>query len=516
MNLKLSSKLGIFVAVLVITVSSILIFVQSSLVSSNTKAVSAQNFKTISQLFTSQSSGSVRFKKTEILDVDIQKLVEQTGSSLSAIYLVGKGDEIVIQYQSNDKTTKPLDLLVTDSETNQYISDNELLISSPIFFGKKNDLVGTAYFIWNFHQVNTLIAKANRSASLLAVILVIGTLALAILVLNHLVNKPLKMISNLAEQLVDGERDLTKRINFHHSDELGTLSNLFDRFVNNVQQAIANIASTFVDLNSLASGTQINSEKILSEISVSKRSVDDAVKSVHDISQSVDHVGDTAKLAFVEANQVAEESAKGMKVVESSVSSIEKLASEVNSAAEVIERVSKSSSEIGSVLDVIKGIAEQTNLLALNAAIEAARAGEQGRGFAVVADEVRSLAAKTAQSTQEINDMIETLRQGTMAAVDVMNKSVELSSSTVEQSKQSGEVLQEIISKVHTIREMCEDISTSSETETEIAKTTVQRISEMHELMTNISNAAEDTANSGRDLNSQAQKVNAMIQEFKI
>ena len=240
------------------------------------------------------------------------------------------------------------------------------------------------------------------------------------------------------------------------------------------------------------------------------------VTAMNEMTATVQEVARHATEAASAANKADHASVEGKKVVLSTMNAIEALSSEVHSAANVISQLEKDSENIGTVLDVIKGIAEQTNLLALNAAIEAARAGEQGRGFAVVADEVRTLASRTQQSTQEIQAMIENLQVGAQTAVKVMDESRAKAESSVSQAAKAGGSLEDITHSVSLINDMNTQIATAAEEQSAVAEEINRNIVNISEIVDRTADGANQTSIASEELASLAAQLQQLVNQFKV
>jgi methyl-accepting chemotaxis protein len=202
-------------------------------------------------------------------------------------------------------------------------------------------------------------------------------------------------------------------------------------------------------------------------------------------------------------------------VVDSAINSINRLVDEVHTASGVIEQLAHETGKIGSVVEVIRGIAEQTNLLALNAAIEAARAGEQGRGFAVVADEVRSLAGRTQQSTKEINEMLQRLQSGVKQAVDVMQASEERSQETVQEASHIATSLDSMVMAVSTINDMNIQIATAAEEQHAVSEEINKNLVAIQQIVSELTDAAVASNSTTRDLASTGDKLRKLVSQFR-
>ena len=294
--------------------------------------------------------------------------------------------------------------------------------------------------------------------SVIAILTIVLISASIVILITRNINTMLVSLKDIAQ----GEGDLTKRITQDSKDEIGDLIHWFNLFmdklhesINEVVKSIAPLATVSDDLGTMTTKTsEITDEQSRATDEVT-RSVDEMFSSVQNVAQNASSAADAAKEADAEAKA-------GRSVVTQSVESINDLAGEVERAANVISKLEADTENVGTILDVIKGIAEQTNLLALNAAIEAARAGEQGRGFAVVADEVRTLASRTQDSTQEIQRVIEELQTAAQSAAEVMSHSQEQAKASVEQAAKTDASLATITEKVGSITQMNTEIASAT------------------------------------------------------
>ncbi len=271
-----------------------------------------------------------------------------------------------------------------------------------------------------------------------------------------------KLLASLKD-IASGDGDLTKRLEKTSNDELGEVVDWFNQFVDKLHHSIGDVVKSIQPLSSLSSDLGSLTTETLEISSNQNRATEEVSLVVEDLVASVQNVSSNASSASEAANHADKAAKDGREIVEKTVMSINGLAEEVERAGEVIRKLESDTENVGTILDVIKGIAEQTNLLALNAAIEAARAGEQGRGFAVVADEVRTLASRTQDSTQEIQKVIEELQAAARSAVDVMGQSKQRAKTSVDQAAQTGESLAAITERVEAISQMNMQIASAAE-----------------------------------------------------
>ena len=303
-------------------------------------------------------------------------------------------------------------------------------------------------------------AEKVQSLSLMIAIITLVIMISAAWAISSLLNEALSSLLTSLRAIASGDGDLTQRIEKRSEDELGQVVDSFNLFIeklhNSISELLSNtqpLTSVASDLNSLTGTTKQATEEQRRATEAVSYAMDNMVVSMTQVSTNAGLASETAQ----EADSLAKE---GRGVVNQTVTSIKALAQEVEKTSGVIRKLESDTSNVGSILDVIRGIAEQTNLLALNAAIEAARAGEQGRGFAVVADEVRTLASRTQHSTKEIQNVIEQLQEAAVSAVKAMEDSQEQAHLSVENATKTDTSLEQITEKIGLITQMNAQIAT--------------------------------------------------------
>ncbi|MBE03185.1 methyl-accepting chemotaxis protein [uncultured Marinobacter sp.] len=342
---------------------------------------------------------------------------------------------------------------------------------------------GVSWYLGTFVNMDKLHAPV-QSARMTGLIIAAIALLLSLVVLHlgiRVLMAPVRRLNAAMDDIGSGDADLTQRLDDSGSDEFADLARSFNRFVENirtvvrdVQQGSRELGDNVVSLKKTASASRTSVEKQQSEIDMVATAINEMSAAAAEIARNAQQTADAANTADADSHA-------SLETVAASRDAVQKLVKEINAAAEVIDRLGQDVTSITSVLEVIQGIAEQTNLLALNAAIEAARAGEAGRGFAVVADEVRNLAQRTQQSTEEINDMIERLQKGAHNAVDVMKASTAVSNMSMEKAQDAMEALNRIAEAISAISQMTSQIATASEEQTSVTEelnASINRIAE--------------------------------------
>lgn len=361
-------------------------------------------------------------------------------------------------------------------------------------------------------------SAVSKASTVQVSALIIGILICILLILFFpgLVIHPLRQMQRKVDDLSKGDGDLTTRLEIAHMDELGQLAGSIDSFLDNLQQLIKQTVDTTKQVSNAAENQSHITNQTSDTIIEQHSAIDQVATAVTEMAATVQEVEQSASDAAAAAKHADENAKRGQQVVGITISAIKELANDVDNAAQVIGDVEKDSENIGSVLDVIKNIADQTNLLALNAAIEAARAGEQGRGFAVVADEVRSLASRTQSSTQEIQAMIEKLQTATQNAVKVMNGGQEKAQGSVEQATEAGTSLDEITNAVAQISDMNLHIANAAKEQNAVTEEISRNISHITDLSNQTSANADDSRNASSDLADLATDLQQNVGRFKV
>ncbi|PRN06393.1 chemotaxis protein [Pseudomonas sp. LLC-1] len=349
-------------------------------------------------------------------------------------------------------------------------------------------------------------------ATVVAVVIIIGLLGLLIRVLMQ----PLHTMTRAMEDIAEGEGDLTKRLRIHNHDEFGILGNAFNRFVERIHSSIREVSSATEQVNEVALRVISASNSSMTNSDEQSNRTNSVAAAINELGAAAQEIAGNAAQASQHASSARLLAEEGQQVVERNIAAMNRLSDLIVTSSEHIETLNSKTVNIGQILEVITSISQQTNLLALNAAIEAARAGEAGRGFAVVADEVRNLAHRTQESAQQVQTMIEELQVGARESVETMDQSQRHSQDSVQIANQAGERLDSVTVRIGEIDGMNQSVATATEEQTAVVEAINMDINEINMLNQEGVENLQATLRACSDLEQQAGRLKHLVGSFRI
>ncbi|MDT3281269.1 methyl-accepting chemotaxis protein [Shewanella scandinavica] len=443
----------------------------------------------------------------ETFDANIGKFKEKLRASSLDLDTQRKIEELISQYQKdfNSLTSKEQQLGLTEKDGTmaRLVAANLRIESSA------NDL----------HNLALKAIDDAESSSVNVGIAVFIFIALLLSIITYLIIRsiiaPVERITQIISR-IEVSKDLTLRCDASTQDELGEIAQHFNSMVTSFQQLIEQVIESVATINTSCKRVSENAMLASEGVGQQLNETDMVATAITEMGATIDEIAKTTELAALKAGKTHDNAQSGQLEVEQTIHKIQSLAEQLNSSAAVIGELERDSETIGSVLDVIRGIAEQTNLLALNAAIEAARAGEQGRGFAVVADEVRNLAMRTQSSTQEIANIIQTLQTRTRSIVQLMESSQKQGVESAEQAASAGALLKLINTDVRNIMDMSTQIAAAIEEQSMVAAEVNKNVVVIRDIAEESSHAADANASASDELKAQAEFLFRAVSNFKI
>ncbi|CAK4074199.1 chemotaxis protein [Vibrio variabilis] len=374
------------------------------------------------------------------------------------------------------------------------------------------------WFVVGVVPVDEVFADLNSVAKQMMVttVVVAGLFIFMGIFLANSIASPIRAIAERFSDLGKGDGDLSQRIEVKGSDEIGQLSEGFNGFIEKIHESMKEVASTSGALQSAADGVSSKAHTTHNNSQMQRDQTIQVVTAINQMGATISEIASNAATAAETASQASDNTQVGQDVVNKAKDAISRLASDIESTGQVVEQLASTTQDIGSILDVIRDISEQTNLLALNAAIEAARAGEQGRGFAVVADEVRNLASRTADSTEEIQKMINQLQSDAKDAVTAMEAGKAVTGEGVSSSDEAVEVLISISERIHDISDRNTQVATATEEQSTVVHTINQNIEEINAINEVTTGTAEELAAASAELKDLSMRLDRMVGSFKL
>ena len=349
-------------------------------------------------------------------------------------------------------------------------------------------------------------------ATVIAVVIIIALLGMLIRVLLQ----PLHLMTRAMQDIADGEGDLTRRLTIQNHDEFGTLGNAFNRFVERIHTSIREVSSATGQVNEVALRVVSASNSSMLNSDEQANRTNSVAAAINQLGAAAQEIARNAAQASSQASDARNLAEDGQQVVERNIKAMTQLSAMISASSTNIEALNSKTVNIGQILEVITSISQQTNLLALNAAIEAARAGEAGRGFAVVADEVRNLAHRTQESAQQVQKMIEELQVGARDSVSTMSESQRHSQDSVEIANLAGERLNSVTQRIGEIDGMNQSVATATEEQTSVVESINMDITEINTLNQEGVENLQSTLRACSDLEQQAARLKQLVGSFRI
>lgn len=357
---------------------------------------------------------------------------------------------------------------------------------------------------------------SNASSQIIIAAIGLGITILVLFLIASSIINPMEEANRAMHNISQGDGDLTQRLNTSGNDEMSQLARAFNMFVDQIQSVIKEVDNSTQRVAAAASQLSSTTEQTTQVITRQTSETDHVATAINEMAATIHQVAQSALQAASTTREADSQAQDGKQNIHETAHTVSSLSDEVGRATEVIQQLETQAENISSVLDVIGGIAEQTNLLALNAAIEAARAGEQGRGFAVVADEVRTLASRTQESTHEIEQMIEQLQAGAKQAVTVMENSRTSTQITADKAMATQGALDTISASIQGVNDMITQIASAAEQQSSVAEEINRNVVNIVNLSNDTAQASEQTSQASAELNTLAEQLKLLVHRFKI
>jgi methyl-accepting chemotaxis protein len=380
---------------------------------------------------------------------------------------------------------------------------------------KPGDMHGAFEVSMPLSTVDAQVAGFFQNGLIITIPLLIVAAGVFIFIIRHLLTKPVAAMVQTMNQIIS-THDLTRRLDIKRGDEVGQIGHWFDELVGSLHKIISDVLSSTRQVAAASTQIAASSEEMAAGLTRQEQQAAQVSAAVEEMSASISEVAQKSQDAARNAGASQSEAGTGGKVVAQTVEEMHSIADDVHKSSQAIAELGKKGEQIGAIIEVINDIADQTNLLALNAAIEAARAGEHGRGFAVVADEVRKLAERTTQATEEVARSIRDIQTETQAAVQRIDAGSKRVKTGVELASSAGEALNRIVSSSQGLAGMVQSIAAASEEQSSASEQISRSVEQITAVTKESAEGASQAARAAADLSAQAERLQELVAKFKV
>ncbi|TBR37575.1 methyl-accepting chemotaxis protein [Marinomonas agarivorans] len=408
------------------------------------------------------------------------------------------------------------DKVIGSATSEQVVKDSSLQTHNIDIVWDNGKKIGRIEAVYRLDSNDSLLTSIQTMFFIIAILLLAASQLTNWFVLTRYVIKPIQIVANAMSTIAQGGGDLTKRLNIKTNDEMGVLAQNFDTFVSNLHSLVQGIVHSAIKLSEHSAEIKETSGNNITSATKQLVEIEQVVAALSQMSSATHEVSESAQMTATKTQRCNELAISGNKIVKTTIDSIHNLGSDIHNTSEKIIELKERSEHINTVLEVIKGIAEQTNLLALNAAIEAARAGEQGRGFAVVADEVRALAKRTQDSTSEITDIINDLQASSESANQLMTTTSTSLQKTIDESGEAISALDDIIQNINVINEMNIQVATATEEQNVVASEVSQKVIAINDATATVTDDATHVGELSNQLDTLSNHIKDELSNFKL
>ena len=509
LSLKLKILLSVTLSCLAAVIVTALLMAQSGI--HTTRDTIIKDTRTLAQVLGEASVGAITFDDSATVTASLAALKLSPRVLSAAIYRDGQAFAWYVQGQEPEVAKAQI---AASAPAPGMVEQGQLVEIAEVIQADGQTL-GVISLRVDLQELNSIVADAVEHS--LLVILVLGLLALLVSYgVQRSIVRPINNIVDALHNISEGEGDLTQRLPVTGRDEIAELANCFNRFVERLQAIIARVVATAASLREDAQLLSQLSHTNEQAIQHQQNEIQQVAMAIQEMAMVVDNVSQSVTETAHQSRQADQVASAGKERVLLTMAQIKHLSDELHTAASVIDQLQQETQSIGGVLDVIKGVAEQTNLLALNAAIEAARAGEQGRGFAVVADEVRTLASRTQSSTNEIREMIEGLQSGSHQAVSMMAAGNNQAGASVAKANEASNSLEEITSIVGVIRDRTNQIAAAAEQQSASTRQMERNIQRISTVAVDAAHSSSRISTNTRHLADSASSLAELVGRFRV